>query len=230
LHIIENWSDGGAVLPKPTEQSDLRARLGLQEHFIAAYSGNLGRAHDIDTLLEAAHELRADPGFEFLIIGGGAKMLALEQHARASGLTSFHFLPYQPRDALADSLAAADVHLASLLPDLEGLIVPSKMYGILAAGRPAVFIGDPDGELARLIGQTQCGASVRCGDGRRLAQILRDLRRDRDERLQMGARARAVFEKRFTVDHAAEKWVQLLRGLGARERRVGAPAASAVTR
>ncbi len=96
----------------------------------------------------------------FLFIGGGAKMESLKAKVAESRLTQVIFLPYQPRDSLEDSLAAADVHLASLIPSLEGMIVPSKFYGILAAGRPLIFIGDPDGELARVIGAAQCGLVV----------------------------------------------------------------------
>jgi glycosyltransferase involved in cell wall biosynthesis len=218
LHIIENWADGAALLPKTTEQSELRAGLGLQNHFVVAYSGNLGRAHEFDTFLAAAQELRAEPSFVFLMVGGGARMQALQQRVLESGLTNFRFLPYQPRETLSDSLAAADVHLASLLPELEGLIVPSKMYGILAAGRPAVFIGAADGELARLIADASCGMSVECGQGARLAEALRVLQRNPEERRLMGLRARAVFETRFTLDRAERKWLHLLHDLGATAR------------
>lgn len=214
LRIIENWADAGAVVPKATVDSELRTQLGLQDHFVVAYSGNLGRAHEYDTLLAAAHALRGDPAFAFLMIGGGAKMQALQRCVAESHLTSFRFLPYQSREDLADSLAAADVHLISLLPDLEGLIVPSKIYGVLAAGRPAVFIGDPDGEVARLIEETQCGATVPCGRGERLAEVLRDLRRSGDEAACLGQRARAAFESRFTLEQATRKWLHLLREHG----------------
>ncbi len=215
LHIIENWADGAAVVPKPASESALRTRLGLQRRFVVEYSGNLGRAHEFDTLLAAAHELRNDPAFAFLMIGGGAGMRALQLCVRESGLTNFHFLPYQPREALADGLAAADVHLASLLPALEGLIVPSKIYGILAAGRPAVFIGDADGEIALLLREAKCGLSVRCGEGAALADALRGLQRDTELARSMGRNARAAFETAFTLDGAARKWIHLLRSLGA---------------
>jgi colanic acid biosynthesis glycosyl transferase WcaI len=117
---------------------------------------------------------------------------------------------------LSDSLAAADVHLSCLLPQLEGLIVPSKVYGVLAAGRPTVFIGDPDGDVARVIRNAECGVSVECGDGIALARELRALRAD-GERLQaMGRRARQVFEERHTLDSASQRWQDLLADLDAR--------------
>ena len=209
--VIENWADGVALRPKPVSESALRRELALQDRFIVAYSGNLGRAHEFETIVEAAERLRTDPLFTFLIIGGGAKFSALQLRVTQRGLAnSFRFLPYQPRQALADSLAAADVHLACLLPELEGLIVPSKIYGILAAGRPAIFIGDPDGELARVLREGGCGITVKCGDGGGLAQELRALSMDTQRAQAMGRSARVLFESRYTLEHAAQEWLQML--------------------
>jgi len=162
--VIENWADDDGPPPKPSAQSALRARLDLGAKFIVGYSGNLGRAHEFQTVLGAAQALQTDDSIAFLFIGGGVKMDELEALVAQRDLKNFHFLPYQPRDTLADSLAASDVHLVSLLPALEGLIVPSKFYGILAAGRPVVFVGDPDGELARIIREAGCGHVVAAGD------------------------------------------------------------------
>ena len=142
-------------------------------------------------------------------------MLGLQARVTELGLTgSFRFLPYQPREALCDSLAAADVHLASLLPDLEGLIVPSKIYGILAAGRPTVFVGDPDGEVARVLRDAGCGVSVSCADGAGLARELQALRSDLQYTRELGARARRVFEEKYTLDRAVGKWLQVLGAAG----------------
>src|SRR5262249_22410324 len=121
FQTIENWADGAAIQPRPVERSELRAQLGLAGHFVVGYSGNLGRAHEYDTILAAAEALRDDPHVVFLMIGGGAKVQALQREVAARKLTSFRFAPYQPRAALADSMAAADVHWVSLLPELEGL-------------------------------------------------------------------------------------------------------------
>jgi colanic acid biosynthesis glycosyl transferase WcaI len=107
--------------------------------------------------------LKDEPAFLFLMQGGGAKMAALKQAVDQRKLHNFRFLEYQPREALEDSLAAADVHLVSLLPALKGLIVPSKLYGILAAGRPVIFIGDATGDVGRVILDAQCGRVVAVG-------------------------------------------------------------------
>jgi glycosyltransferase involved in cell wall biosynthesis len=210
IRIIENWADGDAVVPKAVEASQLRMQLGIADEFVVGYSGNLGRAHEFETLLAAAERLRADQNVVFLMIGGGAKMEQLQAAVAAKQLANFRFLPYQPREMLADSLAAADVHLACLLPQLEGLIVPSKFYGILAAGRPTVFIGDTDGELARIIRDTECGMAVAVGDDSTLVECIQRLRADPSMRERMGSRARALFIERYTVGRAAQQWMAAL--------------------
>jgi colanic acid biosynthesis glycosyl transferase WcaI len=210
IRIIENWADGEAVTPKSVAACDLRVQLGIGDRFVVAYSGNLGRAHEFETILAAAAVLRAETGIVFLMIGGGAKMQQLQAAAKDNGVDNFRFLPYQPREQLADSLAAADVHLACLLPQLEGLIVPSKFYGILAAGRPTIFIGDTDGELARIITSTECGFAVAIGDGAALVAAIQRLRADRSAREQMGSRARQLFIDRYTVGRATQQWMEAL--------------------
>jgi colanic acid biosynthesis glycosyl transferase WcaI len=210
LRISENWADEGALAPLAASASALRRQLALGDRFVVTYSGNLGRVHDVQTLLGAMQLLRDDTGTVFLMIGGGAKMRELEEQSRVRDLAQVRFLPYQPRSGLADSLAAGDVHLVSLLPELEGLVVPSKLYGILAAGRPVVFIGDADGELARIIREHRVGVAVASGDAAGLRQALERLRDDPDERLQMGLRARALFEQRYTLHAALDRWQELL--------------------
>jgi len=210
LRIIENWSDGAALRPKVASETQLRHELALQDRFVVGYSGNLGRAHEFETIVEAACALREVSGFVFLMIGGGAQMSALQARVAERGLTNFRFTPYQPRASLGDSLAAADVHLVSLRPELEGLIVPSKLYGILAAGRPAIFIGDPQGEVARILANGRCGISVACGDGVGLARELRTLRSDSALAEAMGHRSRELFERSHTLDRAALEWLDIL--------------------
>ena len=210
IQVIENWADADSDAPKPAADSRLRLRLEIQRKFVVQYSGNLGRAHDYGTILGAAEGLRHESDIAFLMIGGGVNMDALRREAAVRVLPNLQFLPYQPREILADSLAAADVHLVSLLPALEGLIVPSKFYGILAAGRPVVFIGDTDGELARIIREARCGLVVAAGHPEGLADALRHLRSDGVERDRMGARARRLLSDNYSAQGALGRWAALL--------------------
>lgn len=208
--VVPNWAHEDAVRPLPLDESELRHRLGLVDRFVVAYSGNLGRAHDHATIFDAAVALRAHDDIVFLVIGDGSGHRALKARAEATGLHNLRFLPYQPLDRLADSMAAANAHLVSLKLELEGLIVPSKFFGVLAAARPVVFIGDPDGELARGIRAADCGRVVREGDGAALASALLELAADHHGCVAMGARGRALLDTRYARAAAHAAWTRLL--------------------
>jgi colanic acid biosynthesis glycosyl transferase WcaI len=208
--VIENSADPDEVNAKSVHECALRTRLGLVGKFVIGYSGNLGRAHEYETILGAAEALRSDQCFAFLFIGGGANMELLKSKVELRGLTNFHFLPYQPRHELEDSLAASDLHLVSLIPSLEGLIVPSKFYGILAAGRPVLFIGDQDGELSRVIRSAHCGFAISQGDSVALVEAIKVLESDNDRRAAMGAAARTLLCSHFSTQRALASWTKLL--------------------
>jgi glycosyltransferase involved in cell wall biosynthesis len=205
---VPNWADTARI--EPRAQSATRHKLGLTDRFVVGYSGNFGRAHEFHTLVGAARLLRDDPAFLFLMTGGGVKAHQLQQAVAQERLTSFLFQEYQPAEVLSDSLAAADIHLVSLLPELEGLIVPSKVYGILAAGRPVLYIGDPDGDVGRMIREHSCGICVSIGESARLAAQLRSLRDDPSRLAAMGRNARRLALERYTSEHAVAAWLAFL--------------------
>ncbi len=209
--VIPNWADGNAIRPLPAEANPLREEWALTGKFIAGYSGNLGRAHEFKTILGAAELLREDPGIIFLLVGGGYGYDGLQLEVERRGLRNFLFKPYQAREQLRLSLTLPDVHLVSLLPDLEGLIVPSKFYGIAAAGLPVIFIGSVDGELAHEIEHFKCGMTIQPADVKGLAAFLVALRDDPVLRSQMGGRIRTAFDSRYDKVHAVAKWKKLLR-------------------
>lgn len=210
LRVIENWANAGAIAPKPTAASGLRARLGYTDQFVVCYSGNLGRAHDFNTLLAAADVLRSDPSIAFLMIGGGAQMEQLRRAVIERELGNFHFLPYQRREELEDSLAAANVHLVSLLPALEGLIMPSKLYGILAAGRPLIFIGDLEGDIAQVIRHGECGVTVEVNAHQHLVAAIQRLKSHPETCAAMGECGRRMLLSRYSLERALELWKDVL--------------------
>ncbi|MBS0252944.1 MAG: glycosyltransferase family 4 protein [Proteobacteria bacterium] len=217
IAVIPNWSEVEAIRPIAPSQNRLRADWNLTNRFVVGYSGNLGRAHDVETMLSAiaifaklpagAHEVH------WLFIGGGAGYDRLKREAENGGFKNISFYPYQPRNALAESLSAADVHIVSLKPELEGLIVPSKFYGIAAAGRPTIFVGCPRGEVAREIANCDCGASVAIGDAHALVEAVNAMVRDPARRVAMGERARAMCEEKFSKTRTIAMWNALLLGI-----------------
>ena len=200
--VRHNWADG-ALQPLAHDANPLRRDWNLGNAFVVGYSGNLGRAHEFDTILGAT---KLVPEVRFLVIGGGAQLAEVKKNAPAN----VEFRPYQPREILSQSLSAADVHLVSLQPQLEGLIVPSKFYGILAVGRPVLFIGARDGELARIIDEHRCGLVVQPGDVDGLAAAIRKLAHNPAEAMQMGKRGRALYESQFAPRIALGDWERIL--------------------
>ena len=211
ITVIHNWSDGRLIRPGSSDRNPLRREWGLSRKFVVGYSGNMGRAHEVETIVRAAERLRGVPDIAFLIIGGGKNQAWLEAEVERRGLgASFQFHGYQPRERLAESLGASDVHLVSLKPELEGLIVPSKFYGIAAAGRPTLFIGDRNGEIPRILDEADCGLSFSVGDDAGLSRAIEALRHDSGRVGLMGANARQAFERRFDKPRAMTQWDELL--------------------
>lgn len=192
IEKIDNWAPGDFIRPISRVDNILRHEWQLDNKFVAGYSGNLGRAHDIDTLIEAAKLLSNTTNITFLLIGSGAQRIEIENQARNAGLKNITFKPYQPIETLAMSLSVADVHVVTLNPLLEGLIVPSKFYGIAAAGRPSIFIGDQSGEIASLVEKYQCGYTVGVGDAQQLASYIFDLSLDPQKLSDLGTNAFAA--------------------------------------
>ena len=126
---------------------------------------------------------------------------------RGRGLEdAFRFEPRQPASALPDSLGVPDVHWISLRPEMEGLIVPSKFYGVAAAGRPTIAVADRGGELAGLVGRHRCGLAVAPGDGDGFAEAILALRRDEAWRLELGRNARTLLDRRLQRARAFAQW------------------------
>ena len=211
--VIHNWADGVALRPSPRLTNPSRAEWGLADKFVVGYSGNFGRVHEFRTLIDAAEGLRALPDVVFLLIGAGAQRRVVEAAAADRGLSNLMFKPYQPRATLNQSLGAADVHVVTLRPEFEGLVVPSKFYGVAAVGRPTIFIGDPDGEIGSIIREADCGICVEEGDVGAMTSAIRRLRDDAPLRETMGRNARHVFAQRFEKSLAIGAWLTLIEGL-----------------
>ena len=213
IRIIDNWADGKSIEPITSDENPLRREWGLERKFVVGYSGNLGRVHEFNTILDAAVKLNNEEDIVFLFIGGGAQVDLFKEEGRRLNLNNLMFKPYQPREILNKSLGLPDVHLIVLRPETEGLIVPSKFYGIAAAGKPSLFIGDPDGEIARILKKYQVGAVIQTNDSDFLARQIRDMKQDVEKKRILGENARKVFENEYDMSKAFEKWEDVFEGL-----------------
>ncbi|HEV7919481.1 MAG TPA: glycosyltransferase family 4 protein [Thermoanaerobaculia bacterium] len=192
MEVQHNWADA-ALRPHPR----------TDDRFTIAYSGNLGRAHEFETIVGA---IRALPEVQFVFTGGGAQLAVVREATRELGNVSFR--PYAPREQLGESLSAADAHFVTLQPALDGLIVPSKFYGILAVARPVLCIGA--GELAAMVREHGIGIAVDPGDVTALVEGIRSLAADRAKANEMGSRGRALYEERFAPPVALANWERIL--------------------
>ena len=213
MTVLPNWSVGNYVRPVPREENPLNSTWNLGDDFVVAYSGNLGRAHDEMALIYVLRKFPKEPHIQFIFIGGGPKIELLKQIAKNESITNARFFDYQPLHNLANSLSVANVHIVTLKSNLEGLIVPSKFYGVAAAGRPVVFIGNKDGELARIITSRRCGIVVGENDYIGLVNAITTLRSNQSLADQLGANAREYFAQECGADHAIVRWKNLLGSL-----------------
>ena len=212
IAIIPNWAPRELEAePAAAAVAGQRAAWGLDGRFVVAYSGNLGRVHEFAAVIDAADRLRSRDEIVFLFVGTGARFDEVRSAARARGLDNIRFLPPAPSGHLAAALAAADVHLVTLKPDFARLVFPSKLAGVLAAGRPVLFVGPPDGEIARLLAREQCGLTVAPAEGARLAGLVAEWQSDPARCQRRGRQARAAGEKHFMFAAALGRWEGLLR-------------------
>lgn len=214
LSVIESWSDGREIFPLPAGEPPLRREWGLSGKFVVGYSGNLGRAHEFGTLVDAAERLKDRPDIVFLFVGGGHRKAWVESEARRRGLGNMHFKPLQPRERLNEALAVADVHIVSQLPEMEPFVIPSKFYGIAAAGRPTIFIGSAASEIARHIAASNCGQAVAIGDVDGLTDAILRMADWDYLGATMGANARRLFDAQFTEERGVDQWLDELKRLG----------------
>jgi colanic acid biosynthesis glycosyl transferase WcaI len=209
--IVHNWSDDAQISPVRPSDNPLRGEWGLSDCFVVGYSGNLGRAHEWETLIQAAQGLRAARRLKFLFIGGGHRMAALHERIARIGLGDmFLFKPYQERRLLTYSLCVPDAHWVSLRPELEGLILPSKLYGAMAAGRPVIAISATDGDVAHIVRQANCGFVIQPGDAPGLERAISAMMNDRGLTERLGAAARRSLETRYRKTQSLAQWEMLL--------------------
>jgi colanic acid biosynthesis glycosyl transferase WcaI len=199
--IIPDWADTSTISPGD-KQNDFARAHGLAGAFVVMHSGNLGLSQSLETVVDAARQLREVPDIRFVFQGDGVSKPGLEARVRDLGLTNVLFLPFAPKAALGESFAAADMFIVSLQRGLAGYIVPSKLYGILAAGRPYVAAVEDACEVASLTRQHECGLVVAPGDAIQLADAVLTYYRDRARMAADGAHARAAalsFDRRRQV-------------------------------
>jgi glycosyltransferase involved in cell wall biosynthesis len=213
ISTIPNWADLDLVSPAGREGNALLKALGLQAKFILQYSGNLGRTHGLEDILAAAEMLRGQAEIQFLIIGSGAKRPWVEEQIRTKQLRNVTLLHRCLRAKLNISLNACDAAIVAYVPGMAGISVPSRMYNILAAGKPLLAVAETGSELARMVHDYGIGWLVPPREPARLVEAILQARADPERLLLMAARARALVENQYTFGDALHAYGRLLREL-----------------
>jgi putative colanic acid biosynthesis glycosyltransferase WcaI len=193
--VIPNWVDTTELTPMPRRNAWSGAHE-LDDAFVVMHSGNIGHAQDLDTLIRAATFLRDLESLRIVVIGSGARhgeVTRLAQRLEVTG--AVRFLGYQSRDVLPLSLASGDFHYVGLARGLSGFVVPSRLYGTLAAGRAVLVSADADSETARLVEEVGCGIVVAPGRPELVAGVIRDVMEGRLSLEGMGERGREWAER-----------------------------------
>ncbi len=209
ISVIHNWANADWIKPIAKEQNWFACQHGTNHKFTVLYSGNLGRCHDLETMLGAIQLLK-DEDVRFVFIGAGAKHELCRKTVEEWGLLNCTFLPYQDRAHLPYSLTACDLALVSIAPRMEGVVVPSKLYGVMAAGRAIAAICEPHSYLRELIDGTNCGACFNNNDCKGLANFIRFLAKNPKIAIKMGQAGRKHLEANFTPKIIAQQYQEVL--------------------
>jgi colanic acid biosynthesis glycosyl transferase WcaI len=212
VRVVPNFVDTGSIRPLP-KQNDYSKRMGFADRFVVAHSGNLGYAYDLMTLLRAAGLLRDEAGMEFVIVGDGVMKKELQERAADLALTNLRFLPFQPPEHLAWHRASIDVHLALYRRGSARWSMPSKVYEIMASGRPVLASAEPGSDLSCLVAESGAGICVVPEDAEALAEAVVRLRDDPEGRAEMGRRGRRWAEDRYSVQSVAGQYEEILSDL-----------------
>lgn len=212
VEVIPNWVDTAAVVPMPRENPWAREH-DLVDRFVVMHSGNVGHAQNLDTLLEAAAELDDLEQLRVLVIGTGARVSHVTELARRFDDDRVQLLPYQPRSRLSESLSSADVHFLGLSPGLSGYIVPSRLYGILAAGRAVLAAVETGSEPGMLVREVGCGIVVPPDRPDLVARTIRELAAGEHDLAAMGRRGRDYVEANGSRERAVALYRQVLDGV-----------------
>ena len=201
------------VKPEGVSQNALRSEWGIGDRFVIEYSGNCGVGHDIDSVCQAMLALRDDDGIRWVFVGGGVMRPRIEDFIERHGIRNVVMKPYQPRARLGELISLGDVHLVLVADGFEGLLIPSKFYGVLAAGRPSIYVGPPDSEVSYVIRGDDCGFVMRNGAPEELIDAIECLRREPLLGFGMGIRARRALEREYSLEAACEAWRTLLKSV-----------------
>lgn len=215
ISVIPNFVDTEFIRPLP-KQNSFSERHGLADKFVVTHAGNLGYIYDLDTMLDAAAQLRNERDIVFLIVGAGVMRAKLQAKAEQLALANVRFLDFQPYESLPSLRAASDVQVSLYRTGAARYSMPSKLYEIMSSGRPVLASAEADSDVANLIQETKCGICIAPHRADALIDALLNLKNDPALRVGMGQHGRAAAEERFSVSSVVNQYDSLLQRVAGR--------------
>ncbi|MFC2166787.1 glycosyltransferase [Acidobacteriota bacterium] len=210
IGIVENWADPKKIFPIRREDNPFLKKHALENKFIVMYSGNIGLSQDLENIVHTADSLKEIKDILFVLIGEGASKEKLIHKTLSLGLPNVKFLPYQEKDMLKFSLNAAHVHLITLKKGMKGYIVPSKVYGIMASGRPFIAAVDKECEIDEIVQEFHCGLTVPPSNVKELQSALLWAYNNKEKIEKMGENGRKALEYNYSRKICTQKFKDLL--------------------
>lgn len=205
---MPHWQDNDKISPQKFEDNPLIRQLNIEDKFVIQYSGNMGLWHDMEALGKVVN-LSLKSVF-FIFVGGGIRKRELMDSISTEENSNVIFLPFQLSENLRNTLTACHAAIVSLKEGLEGMAVPSKIYGILAAGIPVIAMVPDSSEIALIVEEEECGIVVNPNDIDGLVKAIELLKENREMRVKMSINSRKAFEKKYTTRIAAESYARLI--------------------
>jgi glycosyltransferase involved in cell wall biosynthesis len=211
--IATNWGDTEAIVPQSFTENQLLDKLNLKQHFVVQYCGNIGRTHGMNNIANAAEAIASDPEFHFLVIGWGAMRRWLVQQKKERQLENLTILDPLPQMELCDGLNACNVAIITFSSGMAGISVPSRMYNVLAAGKPLLAVCDDDSELAAVVREEGIGWVVPPGRADLIVATLYDAKSNPERLRSMGERARKASEAKYNSDYVLQIYESIIESL-----------------
>ncbi len=210
--VINNWIDEEKIYPLDKDNVFVKSFIeknGLEDKFIIMYSGNIGLYYDLENIIKIVPYFNKYPDICFAFVGEGAKKKEIIEWCNRNNVTNVKFIPYQPKEEIIYSLNAADVHLVTNAKGIKGISVPSKIYGVMAVGKPILGILEKGSEARNLIKDSNCGICVEPGDYEGIKNKIEYLYLNKENIKQLGLNGRKYLEENLTMSKSIHKYKEL---------------------
>ena len=214
LAYIPNWAGVEAPAMVAHANNSLRQEWGYTESdFLVVYSGNMGVSHFFADLLATALELQNHERIKFVFVGEGPRKSEVVKFQEQHNLPNVRIMGYQPMDKLVESLSSADVHFISLDDGFGGLVVPSKVFGVLSVGRPIIFQGSAESEIANMLIDHNCGVQVNIGDQAGVAKEIQAYAAEPERTRKHGQQAWNAYANEYSSKVGIKRYVDMIESL-----------------